>query len=82
MGVVDDTVAAYTVWKEAAPGSYLERAMADMIVHDLVPVLIQAAQKRPVPLGFGSETSELESAATIATASDGDDAWDDEPDCG
>ena len=50
--VLDDARAAYQAWKEAPQGSYVERALADSIVRDIVPALIHAAEKSPVPLGF------------------------------
>ena len=54
-GIVDDAQAAYNAWKETQQGSYVERILADAIVRDIVPALIHAATRRPLPIGYGTD---------------------------
>lgn len=56
--VIEDARAAYQAWKETQPGSYVERALADAIVRDIVPALIHAAERKPVPLGFDASVDD------------------------
>lgn len=49
---VRDAKEAFQAWKEAPVGSYVERALADAIVRDIVPALIHTAEYPPKPLGF------------------------------
>jgi hypothetical protein len=53
--VIDDAQAAYNAWREAQQGSYLERVLADSIVRDIVPALIHAAERKPMPIGYGTD---------------------------
>lgn len=64
-GIVDDAQAAYNAWKETQQGSYVERVLADAIVRDIVPALIHAATRRPLPIGYGTEL-DLTAAEEIA----------------
>lgn len=50
--VIDDARSAYAAWKESQQGSYVERVLADAIVRDILPALIHAAERRPLPIGF------------------------------
>lgn len=50
--VLEDARAAFKAWREAPSGSYVERALADAIVNDIVPALIHVAEASPQPLGF------------------------------
>lgn len=61
--IIEDAKQAYGAWKESQPGSYVERALADSIVQDLVPAMIHAMEASPRPIGFAKnlETLELES---------------------
>ncbi|GAA5198568.1 hypothetical protein GCM10025773_11840 [Microbacterium jejuense] len=65
MSLADDAESAYNAWRETNSGSYLERTLADAIVRDLVPALIHALRRRPVPLGFGSDVGELTTDTSI-----------------
>lgn len=49
---IRDAKEAFSAWKEAPVGSYVERALADAIVRDIVPALIHTAEFPPKPLGF------------------------------
>jgi hypothetical protein len=64
--VLDDARSAYMAWKETAQGSYLERTLADAIVRDIVPALIAAAERKPLPLGF-TDVTELGNDTEIDT---------------
>lgn len=77
MSVVDDAAAAYSAWKETPSGSYLERTLADSIVRDLVPALIHAASRRPMPIGFGGDIAELGTDTELAVDDD-ESSWDDD----
>jgi hypothetical protein len=54
VNVIDDAQSAYDSWREAPPGSYIERALADSIVRDLVPaMLVELGNKNPVKAKIG-----------------------------
>lgn len=53
--VIEDARSAHKAWREAAPGSYVERALADAIARDILPALIHASERSPQPLGFTDE---------------------------
>lgn len=67
--VIDDARAAYSAWKESQQGSYVERVLADAIVRDILPALIHAAERKPIPIGFEYDT---ESTAVTEIAEDDD----------
>jgi hypothetical protein len=72
--VLEDARAAFAAWREAPSGSYVERVLADGIVADIVPALIHAAERRPIPIGFDTgDNVELGSDTEIAPEPEYDD---------
>lgn len=65
--VLEDARSAYQAWRESSQGSYVERALADAIVRDIVPALIHVAEQKPMPIGFDQIT---ESSADTSLADD------------
>jgi hypothetical protein len=65
--VIDDARAAFAAWREAPSGSYVERVLADGIVNDIVPALIHAAERKPMPIGFDTRDSvDLDTESELA----------------
>lgn len=50
--LIEDGDQAYEAWKDAPRGSYLERALADSIVADLFPSILNALKNKQSKTGF------------------------------
>lgn len=53
--LIEDSEAAFEAWKDSPKGSYLERTLADSIVADLFPSLLQALKSKKTPTGFDKD---------------------------
>lgn len=50
--LIEDADQAFEAWKDAPQGSYLERTLADSIVKDLFPSLLNALKNKQDKTGF------------------------------
>lgn len=62
--IIEDAKAAYNAWRESPPGSYVESALSEAIVRDIVPALIHLAEQEKQQFGYVMGV-ELESTTEI-----------------
>lgn len=53
--LIEDSDQAFEAWREAPKGSYLERTLADSIVSDLFPSVLQALKSKKNTTGFDKD---------------------------
>ena len=53
--LIEDSDQAFEAWKDSPKGSYLGRTLADSIVVDLFPSLLQALKSKKTPTGFDKD---------------------------
>lgn len=53
--LIEDSDQAFEAWKDSPKGSYLERTLADSIVADLFPSVLQALKAKKNTTGFDKD---------------------------
>lgn len=53
--LIEDSDQAFEAWKNSPNGSYLERTLADSIVADLFPSILQALKSKKNTTGFDKD---------------------------
>lgn len=53
--LIEDSDQAFEAWRDAPQGSYLERTLADSIVKDLFPSVLNALKNKQSKTGFDKD---------------------------